>query len=84
LRHKRSQGQRVGNIAFGFQLAPDGEHLEPSPAEQAALDEIRMLRGQGHSMRRIAALLNHRAYQTRRGTPWRLESVARVLKTERR
>jgi site-specific DNA recombinase len=84
LRHKRSQGQRVGNIAFGFRLAPDGQHLEQSPTEQAALEEIRKLRGQGHSMRRIAAVLNHRAYLTRRGTPWRLESVARVLKTERR
>ena len=84
LRHKRSQGQRVGNIAFGFRLAPDGEHLEQNPTEQAALEEIRKLRSQGHSMRRIAAALNHRRYRTRRGTPWRLESVARVLKTERR
>ncbi|MGP0074638.1 MAG: recombinase family protein [Bryobacteraceae bacterium] len=32
-------------------------------------------------MRKIAANLNERAYRTRRGTPWRLESVARVLKT---
>src|SRR5947199_180597 len=28
LRHKRSQGRRVGNIAFGSRLAEDGEHLE--------------------------------------------------------
>jgi len=83
LRHKRSLGQRVGNITFGFQLAPDGEHLEQNPSEQAALEEIRKLRSQGHSMRRIATSLNHRAYRTRRGTPWRLES-ARVLKAERR
>jgi site-specific DNA recombinase len=82
LRHKRSQGQRVGNIAFGFRLAPDGQHLEQNPTEQAALEEIRKLRSQGHSMRRIAVVLNHRAHRTRRGTPWRLESVARVLKTE--
>ena len=33
LRHKRNQGQRVGNIAFGFRLAPDGEHLEQNPTE---------------------------------------------------
>ena len=84
LQHKRSQGQRVGNIAFGFRLAPDGEHLEQSPTEQAALEEIRKLRSQGHSMRRIAAALNHRAYRHAEGTPWRLESVARVLKAERR
>src|ERR1700688_2244349 len=33
LRHKRSQGQRVGNIAFGFRLSADLRHLEPDPAE---------------------------------------------------
>ncbi|MGH7969604.1 MAG: recombinase family protein, partial [Limisphaerales bacterium] len=36
LRHKRSQGRRVGNIAFGSRLSQDGEHLEPEPTEQAA------------------------------------------------
>ena len=80
MRHKRSQGERVGNIAFGSRLAGDGQHLEHDPAEQAALEEIRLLRNRGLTLRGIAAALNHRSYQTRRGTPWRLESVARVLK----
>jgi site-specific DNA recombinase len=80
LRHKRSQGQRVGNIAFGSRLADDGEHLEPAPEEQAALAEIQRLRRGGTTLRGIAVLMNHRAYRTRRGTPWRLESVARVVK----
>ena len=80
LRHKRSQGQRVGNIAFGSRLGEDGQHLEPDPAEQAALAEIRRLRAAGGTLRGIAADLNHRAFRTRGGTPWRLESVARVLK----
>jgi site-specific DNA recombinase len=80
LRHKRSQGERVGNIAFGFRLADDGQHVEPDPAEQGALSEIRRLRNQGATLRGIAATLNSGAIRTRRGTPWRLESVARVLK----
>src|SRR6202047_539081 len=79
MRHKRSQGERVGNIAFGFRLAGDGQHVEPDPEEQAALAEIRRLRREGATLRGIAAALNHRALRTRRGTPWRLESVARVL-----
>src|SRR5215471_4114861 len=54
LRHKRSQGRRVGNIEFGSQLATDGEHLEPEPTEQAALAEIRVLRNKGVTMRGIA------------------------------
>src|ERR1051326_5946978 len=78
--HKRSQGQRVGNIAYGCRLAVDRIHLEDDPHEQAVLAEIRRLRGEGRTLRGIAAALNHRAYRNRRGTAWRLESVARVLK----
>src|SRR5260370_40841213 len=42
--HKRSQGQRVGNIAYGCRLANDGVHVEADPDEQAVLSEIRQLR----------------------------------------
>jgi DNA invertase Pin-like site-specific DNA recombinase len=37
LRYKRSNGQRVGNIAYGFRLARDGVHVEAKPGEQVAL-----------------------------------------------
>ncbi len=45
--HKRSQGQRVGNIAYGCRLAHDGMHLEAdlrttvdtSPAEALVLND---------------------------------------------
>jgi|SRR5579862_2307270 len=80
LRHKRSQGQRVGNIGYGSRLAKDGQHLEADSNEQAALAEIRRLRNQDETLRGIAAPLNHWALRTRQGTPWRLESVARVVK----
>src|ERR1700746_1149133 len=36
---RRSQGERVGNIAFGCRLSQDGRHLEPDSTEQAALVE---------------------------------------------
>src|SRR5438874_2907928 len=45
--HKRSQGQRVGNIPYGCRLAADRVHLEDDPDEQAVLAEIQQLRGQG-------------------------------------
>jgi site-specific DNA recombinase len=80
MNHKRSNGERVGNIRFGYRLSVDGKHVEPDPAEQVVLREIRQLRQSGHSMRRIAVALNHRALRTRRGSPWRLEHVARILK----
>jgi site-specific DNA recombinase len=79
--HKRTNGERVGNIQFGYRLGADGKASRtPDPAEQAVLDEIRHLRRNGHTLRGIAAALNHRALRTRRGSAWRLESVARVLK----
>jgi len=37
LRHKPGKGERVGNIEFGYRLSSDGIHVEPEPAEQAAL-----------------------------------------------
>jgi hypothetical protein len=40
-RQLRSNGERVGNIEFGFRLSLDRRHLEPDPTEQAALVEIR-------------------------------------------
>src|SRR3984893_17850913 len=78
LQHKRGSGDRVGNIAFGYRLAPDGRHVEPDPGEQTVLTDIRELRGSGISLRRIAGTLNARGLTTRRGTAWRLEHVARI------
>ncbi len=80
LSHKKSQGERVGNIAYGLRLGEDGVHLEHSPDEQAVLAEILQLRGQGTTLRGIAAALNHGALRTRRGSAWRLEHVARIMK----
>jgi site-specific DNA recombinase len=84
MRHKRNQGERVGNIAFGSRLAGHGQHLEQDPAEQAALGEIRRLRGQGTTLRGIAAALNQRGLPNEAGKrPGGWKSVARVLKQGR-
>jgi site-specific DNA recombinase len=56
MRHKRSQGERGGNIVFDSRLAGDRQHLEPDPPEQAALAEIRRPRGEGATLRGIAAV----------------------------
>jgi site-specific DNA recombinase len=80
LRHKSTNGERVGNIRFGYRLGADGKHVEPDPGEQAVLAEIRTLRRNGHTLRGIAAALNRKALRTRRGSAWRLEHVARIVK----
>jgi DNA invertase Pin-like site-specific DNA recombinase len=80
LRHKRTSGERVGNIRFGFRLSPDGKHVEPDPGEQGVLTEIGHLRQSGHTLRGIAAALNRQSLLTRRGSAWRLEHIARIIK----
>jgi site-specific DNA recombinase len=79
LSHKRAQRERVGNIGFGYRLAADGVHVELDTSEQAVITEIRELRSNGRSMRNIATDLNSQGLRTRRGSEWRLESVARVV-----
>ena len=77
--HKKSNGQRVGNIAYGFRLGTNGKHLEPDPQEQAVLTAIRDLRAKRCTLRGIAAELNARGLRTRRASAWRLEHVARIV-----
>ena len=67
-------------MPFGYQLAADGVALEECPAEQRVLRTLRELRGQGHTLRTIAAELNQQGFTTRNGSPWRFEYVRRVLK----
>jgi DNA invertase Pin-like site-specific DNA recombinase len=66
LSHKRTKGERIGNIRFGYRLTADGKHLEPDPGEQDVLQEIHTLRRNGDTMRGIAATLNLRSLRTRR------------------
>ena len=79
VRHNKSNSQRVGNIAYGFRLAPDGEHLEPDAHEQEVLTAIRDLRAGRCTLRGIAVELNARGWRTRRASAWRLEHVARIV-----
>jgi DNA invertase Pin-like site-specific DNA recombinase len=76
--HKKSNGQRVGNIAYGFRLG-NGKQLEPDPQEQAVLTAIHDLRARRCTLRGIAAELNARGWRTRRASAWRLEHVARIV-----
>lgn len=79
LRHKRTNGERVGNIAYGYRLSGDGRHLEADEVEQAALVRIAALRRGKKTLREIARDLNERGHRTRRGSAWRHEYVKRIV-----
>jgi len=78
--HKRTGGERVGTIPFGFSLSADGVHLEENPAEQVILTRMRALKDFGQTTRQIACTLNSEGLRTRRGTEWRFQYVAEFLK----
>jgi hypothetical protein len=63
LRHKRSNGERVANIRFGYRLYADGKHVEHEPGEQAVIAAINHMRATGTSLRRIARNLNERGWR---------------------
>jgi DNA invertase Pin-like site-specific DNA recombinase len=79
LSHKRANGERVGNIHYGYRLAADGAHVEPDDAEQAVLAAIRDLRARHRSLREVACALNERGCRTRRGSAWRHEYVKNAI-----
>jgi DNA invertase Pin-like site-specific DNA recombinase len=79
LQHKRSKGERVGNVHYGYRLSGDGKHVEPEPTEQVVLADIRALRARRRSLREVAAALNERGCRTRRGSPWRQEYIRNLI-----
>lgn len=79
IQHKIRNGQRVGRIRFGFDLASDGKSLVPNPAEQDTLDLMNHLKGQGYTLRAIANELQSRGIPTKDGKPWVYSTIGRIL-----
>jgi site-specific DNA recombinase len=80
IQYKKSVGERVGTITYGFQLSSDNKHLEPNPAEQAIVALIRRMRKAGRTLRAIATELNKRNLTTRRGSAWHHVYVNGILR----
>lgn len=81
LAERRSRGERVGNVPFGFRLAADGIHLERDEREQGIVDAVRRLRARGLSQRAIAAELEAEGVRGRTGAPLRQTQIATILRT---
>jgi DNA invertase Pin-like site-specific DNA recombinase len=52
---KRSRGERIGQVGYGWRLADDGVHLVEDHAEQAIIKAIRDMRSGGLSLRGVVA-----------------------------
>lgn len=80
MQHKRRQGERVGAVPVGYDLAADGVSLVENHVEQQIVGMVKELRSRGYSMRAIAAELTVRGIQTKQGgTEWKHSTIQRIL-----
>jgi site-specific DNA recombinase len=80
LQNLKAQGMPAGPAPYGWRSVGKKKPMVEEPAEQAVLARIRDLRTSGASLPSIAATLNGEGLRTRRGTEWRYQYVAGVLK----
>ncbi|QDT11300.1 recombinase family protein [Planctomycetes bacterium K23_9] len=81
LRHKIDNGERVGKIRYGYDLGDDGKTLQPNASEQDAIAWMQDLRGDGLTLRQIAAALTDRGIVTKEGRlKWTHTAVSGILK----
>ena len=79
LQHKKTRGELVGSVPYGYTLAVDGVKLEYNSKEQAVLRLVKELRGSGLSLRKIAARLASEGHKPR-GKAWYASTVSNILK----
>ena len=80
LAHKKANGERVGTVPYGYDLAADGIALTRNAAELEAVEIMRDLRSSGLSYRRIAVELEARHISTKKGSPrWTHTAVKSIL-----
>ena len=89
MRHLKKMGMPVGSAPYGMKTNGSNrgvplaqkKPLVVNDEECVLLDRVRALRAEDKTLREIAEVLNAEGSRTRRGTPWRHQYVARILKT---
>ncbi len=78
---KRANGQRIGSVPYGFDLAGDDTTLIQNSIEQAVIVDIRAMRAAGKKLQQIADTLTERGVPTKTGKSkrWTHQVVARIL-----
>ena len=79
--HKRCNGQRIGTVPYGYDLAADGTTLTDNPTEQGIIADIHRMRSEGATLKRIASELTDRRVRTKTGKrTWTHQTIARIVK----
>ncbi len=79
---KRANGQRIGSVPYGYDLANDGETLVSNEAEQNVIAEIQAWRSARWTLEQIANELTTRRAPTKtsKSGRWTHQAVARILR----
>lgn len=78
--HKKSKGERVGTVPFGYDLAADGVALVANADQLKAIELIHSLKEKGYSLRAIAAALDAAGIATANGFgTWKHSTVKSIL-----
>ena len=78
---KRANGQRIGTVPYGFDLADDGKTLIENQAEREIVEQIRAMRSEGITLQLIAQSLTDRGIPTKTGRSdsWQHKTIGRIL-----
>lgn len=77
---KKSKGQCIGYVPYGYRRCTDNVHIEPDEYEMNVLSYINDMRKNELSLRQMAQNLNEIKYYNRKGLAWNHVSVSRVMK----
>ena len=78
---KKSRGERVGSIPYGWQVAPHGPVLVEEPTEQHLIASIFALRRNPKcSLRDVANAINTAGYTNRSGNPFQAQTIKNIIK----
>ena len=79
MQFKKTKGERVGAVPYGYDLADDGVNLVENAAEQSVIQQARELHESGLSLRKIAAELDRRGLHARNGQPFQATQIQRMV-----
>ena len=78
--HKKSKGERVGTVPFGFLLLDDGKTLVNDEKEQGIIELLELLRDSGLSYGKCADILNSKSVPTKKtGAKWQGTTIRNIL-----
>jgi hypothetical protein len=79
LDRKREEGERTGEIPYGYGLHPDGVHLIEDSYEQSVVREAKWLAHEGYTAGQIAHVLARKGWTNRAGRPHERGAIRRWL-----